>query len=260
MSALLPPRSPRDHHPGAKPGTYDLTPGWLMALRTKLRRLQHRRSAKMPDYETRTINGQAVRHVVSLGTHCMASLILRNAGLKRYSLPFDWIHATPGMVRHVLETDFSDFLPPEGQERHATFHDRFGLRHIFVHRDIASAQGRAYYGRCITRFRKLMSARDGKLFVMISRPANPIAWHFPDLVDLLGRLTPNAELLAIQLQPPRDGHSMSIELANERRGSRLYDFRPASDESALGYFPDVVDELMILRLIYQYHLDLAETP
>lgn len=246
---------------GIKPGTYDLTPEFLISLRTALQRRQHRRSSKMPGYGTREINGHCVRHTVALGTHCLPATILQQAELRQFALPFDWIHATPGMIRHCLENDFADFLPEQGARHHPTFHDRFGLKEIFLHKDPQSDGDRKYYQRCIERFRLLMKSKDAKLFVMISRPSNPIGWHFPELVDLLNRMTSNAELLAIQLQPQRDkGESVGMELSQERNGSRLYDYRPVSDESALGYFPDIMDELMILRLIYQYHLDPVTLP
>jgi len=246
---------------GIKPGTYDFTPEFLISLRTTLRRYQHRRSSKMPGYGTREINGHRVRHTIAMGTHCLPATILKHAELRRYAMPFDWIHSTPGMIRHCLENNFEDFLPAHGESRHQRFRDRFGLQDIFLHHDPANPDDRVYYVRAIERFRTLLKSRDAKLIVMISRPSNPISWHFPELVDLLNRMTTNVELLAIQLQPQRDkGESVGMELSQERKGSRLYDYRPVSDESALGYFPDVMDELMILRLIYQYHIDLVDAP
>ncbi|MFW7270371.1 DUF1796 family putative cysteine peptidase [Gluconacetobacter sp. Hr-1-5] len=248
-------REPEAH---VKRGTYDFTPAWLLSMRTSLTRYQHRRSGKMPDYGTRSINGRKVRHIVPLGTHCLAAGILRAAELRRYALPFDWIFSTPGMILHVLETDFRDFMPPAGQA-HPAYRDRFGLSDMFPHADLTSASTRESFARRIARFRGIMAAREATLFVMISRPSNPIGWHFEPLTDLLERKCPNAELLAVQLQSPRlAGESVGMELVQRRGRSRLYDFRPASDESALGYFPDVLDELLILRLIYQYHFDLTD--
>ena len=246
---------------GVKSGTYEFTPELFMSLRTTLRRYKHRRSSKMPNYSVRTIGGHRVKHVIPLGTHCLPANILRGANLRMGALPFDWVHTTPGMIRYCLETDFSDFLPKLGEDGHTTFRDRFGVKDMFLHKNPQDPEDRNYYARGIERHRRLMKSKSGKLFVMISRPSNPIGWHFGDLVDLLNRLTPNAELLAIQLLPQRDnGESVGLELSQERNGSRLYDFRPVSDESALGYFPDVLDELMILRLIYQYHLHPVALP
>ncbi|MCE2575155.1 DUF1796 family putative cysteine peptidase [Komagataeibacter sp. FNDCR2] len=212
----------------------------------------------MPDYGTRTVNGKKVRHIVPLGTHCLAAGILRDAQLRRCALPFDWAFSTPGMIQHVLESDFADFIPPAGQE-HAVYRDRFGLNDVFPHVDLTSNETRTTFNRRIARFRRILASRDATLFVMVSRASIPIGWHFGPLVDLLMAQSPNAELLAVQLLPSRrGGESVGMELVQRREGSRLYDFRPASDESALGYFPDVLDELMILRLIYQYHLDLQD--
>ncbi|MCE2576767.1 DUF1796 family putative cysteine peptidase [Komagataeibacter sp. FNDCR2] len=163
------------------------------------------------------------------------------------------------MIQHVLESDFADFIPPAGQEHAVVYRDRFGLNDVFPHVDLTSNETRTTFNRRIARFRRILASRDATLFVMVSRASIPIGWHFGPLVDLLMAQSPNAELLAIQLLPPRrGGESVGMELVQRREQSRLYDFRPASDESALGYFPDVIDELMILRLIYQYHLDLQD--
>lgn len=253
--------SDRVNYTYVKSGTYMLTPPWLLQLRQQMTRRRHRRSTKMPDYGTRTIAGRNVRHVASLGTHCLASSLLKNAGLKRYSLPFDWGWATPAMVLHCLKTDFSDFLPEPGCDGHPLYHRLFGIDRVFAHRDLRDARDRAYYERCMSRMRRLFQSRDAKLFLLIARPDTPISWHFRDLVNQIQQTTPHAELLAIQLQPPRGGgQSLSLELIEERAGSRLYDFRPASDESGLGYFPDIVDELLILRLVCGYALDLKASP
>ncbi|WP_264816357.1 papain-like cysteine peptidase [Asaia krungthepensis] len=244
-----------------KPGTYDLTPPWFLHLRQKLTRHRHRRSAKMPDYGTRTIGGRNVRHVASLGTHCLASGILKNADLKRYSLPFDWGWATPAMVLHCLQTDFQDFLPEQAEEDHVLYRRLFGIACVFAHRDIREPLNRAYYERCMNRMRRLFASDEAKLFLMIARPETPIGAHFEEIVDQLGRTTSRAELLAIQLQPPRgNGQSLSLELVGEHKGSRLYNFRPASKEAGLGYFPDIVDELVVLRLVYEYAIDLKSAP
>lgn len=211
----------------------------------------------MPDYGTRMIGGRNVRHVASLGTHCLAAGILKNADLKRYSLPFDWGWATPAMITHCLETDFADFLPEEGQRTHDTYGRLFGLPQPFAHRDIGSANDRAYYARCVDRMRALLRSEDAKLFLLIARPETPVGTYFESLVAQLNKTTSNAELLAIQLQPPRgNGQSWSLELVGECKKSRLYNFRPASKEAGLGYFPDIVDELVVLRLVYEYAIDL----
>jgi len=56
------------------------------------------------------INGRPVAHLVPLGSFCLPAIILRNNGLRRYSLPFDWIFSAPQMVRDCLADDFEVFL------------------------------------------------------------------------------------------------------------------------------------------------------
>lgn len=51
-----------------------------------------------------------IQHIVRLGVQCLGSFLLKQAGLKRYSGPFDWIFSSVAMVNHCLEDDFKTFL------------------------------------------------------------------------------------------------------------------------------------------------------
>ncbi|WP_317453914.1 DUF1796 family putative cysteine peptidase [Klebsiella quasipneumoniae] len=52
----------------------------------------------------------AVKHIVSLGSHCLTSWTLKKFNLKKISLPFDWIFSCPAMVIDCLRDDFQTFL------------------------------------------------------------------------------------------------------------------------------------------------------
>jgi hypothetical protein len=59
---------------------------------------------------TRLVNGKKIKHIASLGSHCLTSSILKKHHLKSYSLPFDWLFASPAAILDCLVTDFKTFL------------------------------------------------------------------------------------------------------------------------------------------------------
>lgn len=226
-------------------------------------------------YGDRLINGQPVSHIISFGTHCLSSIILKNAGLKKYSLPFDWLFSSPELVLDCLRDDFAKFLD-RGHYRsvtqrrahgepgadHQYYRDQYGIGDVFAHRD-PSVDGDYHYTlRTVERFRRLMRSPAAKLFVVISQPRHALSNAFPTLVAELSRLTSHFEVLAIQLMEPTGEVGVSnMSLVSTMRPSahaehRLYQFTPSSREEGLGYFPDKLDELILLRLIQRYRLDL----
>lgn len=211
----------------------------------------------MPDYGTRKINGRRVKHVASLGTHCLASNILKSSGLKNYSLPFDWIFSTPEFLIDNINSRFDLFLPKNSFDYKEYAKSNYGLDNVFMHKNPEETENLAYYFRCISRFNDLLDSTDAKIFFLISRPENRLSSHFYKIVETLSKKTKNFELIAIDLQETCPNKSeVKLEKIDEIKGSRLYKFTPNSDESKLGYFPDVVDEILLLRIIYNYHLDL----
>ncbi len=242
---------------GIKFGTFSFTPPLFIKIKENKLRNKHRVSAKMPDYGTRKINGKKVKHVVSLGTHCLASNILKSSGLKNYSLPFDWVFSTPEFVIDNINRNFELFLPNNYTDYKDYAKSNFNLDNVFVHKNPETPEYFAYYTRCISRFNDLLNCKDGKIFFLISRSDNHLSSHFTNLVEILSKKTKNFELIAVDLEKTCPSKSeIKLKQVNEINGSRLFKFTPNSDESKLGYFPDVVDDILLLRLIYNYHLDL----
>jgi hypothetical protein len=219
----------------------------------------------------RLINGRPVGHLVSLGSFCLPSLIFRDNGLRRYSLPFDWIFSTPQMVRDCLADDFAMFLDrrhfrsishqrKDPGAEHEFYRERYGLPALFAHRDPTQEPDYLYFTRCVTRFRQLLRSEDAKSFLLIGRANHDLANEFPRLLEALGRATTNFALLCIELLDPTEpGLSALVPVA--RTGDHaLHRFTPSSYNAEGGFLPDKLDEWTLLRLVYRYKLDLKDSP
>ena len=219
----------------------------------------------------RLINGRPISHLVSLGSFCLPSLIFRNNGLRRYSLPFDWIFSTPQMVRDCMADDFAVFLNQGhyrsiGEPRrdpgadHQLYRERYGLPGLFARRDPTQEADYLYLIRCVTRFRQLLRSEDSKLFLVIGRANHDLANEFPLLLDSLIQVTKNFVLLCVELLDPAE-HGLSALLLTTSIGDHaLYRFTPSSYNAEGGFLPDKLDEWTLLRLVYRYKLSLKNSP
>jgi hypothetical protein len=217
------------------------------------------------------IEGMPVSHVASLGTHCLGSTILKNAGLKKYSLPFDWLFATPQMVLDCLTDDFTTFLDRRDYQSttesrctpsadHEHYRDRYG-EWVFAHRDPTQDDDYRYLVRSVERFRHLLASTDAKLFVMVSRAKYDLPAAFPYLIEALERRTVKFSLLGIHLADHTGQPGISaVEPIAQQGEHSLYRFTPSSNEHGIGYFPDRLDEWTILRLICRYRFSLKDSP
>jgi hypothetical protein len=217
------------------------------------------------------IDGRPVSHLVSLGSFCLPSLICRDNGLRRYSLPFDWIFSTPRMVRDCLADDFAEFLDrshyrsvshlrKDPGAEHELYRARYDLPALFAHRDPTRETDYLYYTRCVTRFRQLMRSEDAKLFWLIGRANHDLTNEFPLLVEALTRATTNFVLLCVELLDPTEP-GLSALVPVTRTGSHaLYRFTPSSYNAQGGFLPDKLDEWTLLRLVYRYKLTLKDSP
>lgn len=130
----------------------------------------------------RLVPGQ--RAWVSIGTFCHAASALREAGLRQWSGPFDWIFSTPALVADAIEEDFENFLAPRylqsvpehlltpgttRQCRHLLFEERYRLPTLFNHHDpVSSQEDRETLARAIARFRSALANPRGNTFFMLS--------------------------------------------------------------------------------------------
>jgi hypothetical protein len=220
-------------------------------------------------HSVQLIDGRPVDHIASLGTHCLAGNILKSAGLKKYSLPFDWIFSSPQMLIDTLADDFAVLLDRQYYRsttaqlgRPSAEHSRcladYGL-FVFNHRDPTREEDYQYLQRCVERFRRLLGSRETKLFVVIARPHHDLEAAFPRLVEALERRTGRFALLAVQLSGPQLEPAAGVVTRLGQIGANeLYRFRPSSDEGVLAHFPDLLDEYMLLRLFYRFKISLKD--
>ncbi|MBJ9695769.1 DUF1796 family putative cysteine peptidase [Burkholderia cenocepacia] len=218
------------------------------------------------------INGLPVSHIVSLGTHCITSFLLKKYGLKRYSLPFDWVFSSPEAVMHCLDDNFVTFLDgshyrsiteeretKEPGASHTYYLERYGVINMFAHRDPTRPADYAYTKKTVARLGELLPRDDAKLFVMTSRPVHDMESQFDTIAAKVDTMTKNGALLAIQLEEPTEQpgcHSMTFVRQNGNH--KLYRFKPSSSENGKD-FEETIDDAAIIRLICQYSLDLVDT-
>jgi hypothetical protein len=219
---------------------------------------------------TELIDGRPVAHLVSLGSFCLPGNIMRGHGLRRYSLPFDWIFSSPQMLIDCLTDDFSVFLDrrhyrsiTEGRwnpgAEHELYLQKYGIPAVFAHRDPTREEDYRYLSRCVERFRRLLRNRDPKLFLIMGRPNHDLANGFPQVLEALSRVTTSFVLLGIDvLDPTNDGQCALSQIA-QIGGHSLYRYLPASYDAEGAYFPDRIDDWNVLRLVYRYRLALKDS-
>lgn len=219
----------------------------------------------------RRINGRPVGHLVSLGSFCLPGVIFRDNGLRRYSLPFDWIFSAPPMVRDCLADDFAEFLDrrhhrsiSSGREEpgaeHVSYQERYHLPAVFAHHDPTREADYQHFTRCVARFRQVIRTEDAKLFLIVGRPNHNLSSEFPLLLEALSRATTNFALLGIDLLDPTEPGLSSVVSVVKTGEHALYRFTPAAFSPVGTFFPDKLDEWALLRLIYRYELDLKDSP
>ncbi len=216
------------------------------------------------------LNGLPVNHLVSLGSFCLPALLFRNNGLRRYSLPFDWIFSTPQMVRDCLGDDFTVFLDRahyrsvdapgrDAAAEHEVYREKYGLPALFAHRDPTRDSDYLYFVRCVTRFRRLLQSNDAKVFMLIGRANHDLVKEFPLMIESLERVTKNFVLLCVELLDPTAPALTSLLPVARISAHELLRFTPSSYNAVGGFLPDKLDEWTLLRLIYRYELSLRDS-
>lgn len=122
-----------------------------------------------------------IKYVISIGTHCHTSFTLKEAGLKRFSCPFDWIFGYQDTIVSCLNTRFRALLDQRQYIDHAdgkslktveekirAGHRKYGDR-LFNHHDPRRDDHYQYYKRCVKRFKSVATDdASHKLYVHMS--------------------------------------------------------------------------------------------
>ncbi|EPQ2864799.1 TPA: hypothetical protein R4029_000106 [Klebsiella variicola subsp. variicola] len=205
-----------------------------------------------------------VKHIVSLGSHCLTSWTFKKFNLKKISLPFDWLFSCPAMIIDCLRDDFTSFLDKneysslrrqsrEPGAHHNKYKEKYRLNDIFTHRDPNTPADYEYYVRAVKRFRNILKSKEGKLFVICCREEIDIAKQLPELVTELSHHTTNFYLLAFALQKPA---YLQLERISSGENYSLYSLTPESEERFTGKFSSLTDEMVIISKVLSFNLEL----
>jgi hypothetical protein len=111
-----------------------------------------------------------INYVVSFGTLCVTSFLIKKSGMKKCSYPFDWIFSSPTIINDCIDTDFKLFLDREQYIDHPSGKDKCGHKTyntcMFNHIDVRITENYDYLTRCVERFRNLLKNNNNKLFIL----------------------------------------------------------------------------------------------
>lgn len=201
---------------------------------------------------------------VSLGTDGFTSAMLKRFDRKRWSGPFDWLSATPAMIRAALTDDFETLLDPTAYAaipfedrpdarfwrcRNLRYEDRFGHPCISHAADMTDAVGQLYMARCVERFRANLRGLSSKLVLQVAPEGSDPGREFQQTADLLDSFGRNVTFVMVSLLPDHaEGPFPEIEPALRHGPHRLLRMRilsPLDNAQAL----DMLDEVVMLRAV-----------
>ncbi len=199
---------------------------------------------------------------ISLGVTGYTSAMLRRFHRRRWSGPFDWISATPAMVREMLDDDFEQLLNPAAYAavplderpdtrfyrcRHLGYEARHGVGCVLHAADMTEAAGQAYMGRCVERFRTSMRGLPSKLLIQVVPERADPAREFALTVRSLERYGRNFRFVMVSVLPEATTSPFpEIEPAVMSGAHRLLRMRTLGPID--GTDPaDMLDEVVLLR-------------
>lgn len=144
------------------------------------------------------VENEKTNKIFSLGFRCSSAAILKRMGLKHESFPFDWLISRLSVIRHCMETDFSEFLNLSNyQRKYSNTYEMADSRNGFIcdehlmvnlyyqpedqpdpentyrwylamnHHNILEQKDTEYYERCVQRYRELMTFDEPKIYLHI---------------------------------------------------------------------------------------------
>lgn len=146
----------------------------------------------------------SMTHYIPFGKNCAISLIVREAGLRQESLPFDWVIGYPQHLKRSLDLKFEDWfidevtLIKDSEESvnlvnekessgHGTVHPNYPVdfsisdtNAFLTHFDMTSLEVRNSVRKRINRFYNIIASDDPVVFVS-SVPLDDLIYH--GLVD-----------------------------------------------------------------------------
>ena len=101
------------------------------------------------------------QYMIPLGKNCLIASIMDSIGIRKISLPFDWVFSSLPTIEHSIDTDFANWLKKEMLVSQYPLrrcgHVDYGPN-FFNHHDPSRSPDRESYERRILRFRELMKS------------------------------------------------------------------------------------------------------
>jgi hypothetical protein len=203
------------------------------------------------------------REIISLGTHCFTSFLLKGFSLKSFSAPFDWLFSSPSMVAHCLNDGFETFLDarhyePVPLERrrdgenvnkvdHAFYRDEHDIEFVFNHHNVHEEGDYQSMRRCVERFNRCAASDARKTYLLVRAESPTTDTDFETVAAAVEKNTTNGSLLYVAVSTLAEGLPMLTERAGNGK-HKLITLNPSSAWNALT-FSDVIDELAILKAV-----------
>lgn len=207
-----------------------------------------------------------INHIISLGTTCYTSQLLKKADLKKYSGPFDWIFSSPAMVAHVIDDDFNIFLDKSHHKNiptkfsrisgtrelpvaHQFYLDNYSVSDVFNHHDVNINEDYNYFTRAIERFRKVLLLSEPVMFVICTKHSEDTHKQFKMVSSaILKRKSSLSCLRYISIEEGDSTLPTCEILDNSIYDFELIHFKSSSKWKDLN-FENLIDDIAILNII-----------
>lgn len=111
------------------------------------------------------------KYICSIGSLCHPASFLKQNKLKLQSFPFDWIFSDINIICACLEDNFKEYLNKDNYikldyNENKCGHKLFHRKMFNHHNPLLKQEDYEYFKRCIVRFRKLLSKKEPKIFLL----------------------------------------------------------------------------------------------
>jgi len=99
-------------------------------------------------------------YAIPFGHRCTSAIACKNAGIRKFSLPFDWTAPSmPDRIQKVLENNFDEFIP---DVHNNIFRNKYNI--FLAHFNKNIDDGLEEYKRRIDRFNEIMREKGKKIY------------------------------------------------------------------------------------------------
>jgi hypothetical protein len=177
--------------------------------------------------------------VLSIGSLCQTAWQIQNAGLRKFSGPFDWIFSSPYLVADCLEDDFRTYLDRSSYVRGDSdtqwsprkYVERFGQRVMFNHHNMMIDDDYNKIRRAVDRFRDVLGSTQSKTFVLMTPSGLLDHLGFNPALATFGKFTTNYRMLVVGVRDSDSAGEPQLSLRSKSELTEEWLFRPRSSMS-----------------------------